>query len=300
LGGRSLGGRSRALTAPRLTEFVREDLRFRVRDEGLGDSPPVILLHGFPESSATWDAVAPALADSGRRVLAPDQRGYSPGARPSDVRRYRVEELGADVLALADAAGARTFDLVGHDWGGAVAWYLATAAPDRLRTLTVLSTPHPRAMARSLVFSTQALRSSYVAFFQVPRLPELLLGVGLERMLRSSGLGPNEAAAVHASMSEPGALSAALSWYRAARPWTLWSIGPIDVPTLYVWGTRDPALGREAAEHTEHWVRGPYRFEVLDGVGHWIQREASDRLLTLLHAHLEAATHHAAGPVRSG
>jgi pimeloyl-ACP methyl ester carboxylesterase len=281
-----------------LREFGRHDLRFRVRDEGPARRRPVILLHGFPEASATWDEIVPALAVSGRRVLAPDQRGYSPEARPSEVHRYRVEELAADVLALADAAGARVFDLVGHDWGGVVAWYLAANAPERLRTLTVLSTPHPRALAAAVVRSSQALQSSYVALFRVPKLPELLLGARggamLERALRSSGLGAGHAAAVRRAMAEPGALSAALAWYRAARARAWWSIGAIDVPTLYVWSTGDRALGRDAAEHTGEQVRGAYRFEVLDGVSHWITHEVPDRVLALLHAHLDAADHHAA------
>ena len=279
------------MSAPHLNEFFRDDLRFRVRDDGPTDGPPVILLHGFPEASAGWHRIGSELAGDGRRVLAPDQRGYSPGARPSDVRRYRIEELGADVLALADTIGAQTFDLVGHDWGGAVAWYLAANAPDRLRTLTVLSTPHPRAMARSMLFSTQALRSSYVAFFQIPRLPEVLLGASLEPMLRSSGLGPTEAAAVRRAMSEPGALSAALAWYRAARARTLWSIGSIDVATLYVWSTDDAALGRDAAEHTAQWVRASVPLRSTRRCGSLDAAPSAGQLGALLRAHLDAADH---------
>ncbi|MDQ2677958.1 MAG: alpha/beta fold hydrolase [Actinomycetota bacterium] len=276
----------------RVHDFERDGLTFHVRDKGPQAGTPVILLHGFPETSRTWDLITPALTDARYRVLAPDQRGYSPGARPSKVRAYRIDELTADVLALADAAEFEDFHLVGHDWGGAVAWHLAANHPDRLRSLTVLSTPHPRAIAASLPRSTQVLRSSYIGLFRTPIVAERVLtfahGAVLERSLRSSGLPPEEADALRDRLlGDDGALSAALAWYRAAGPLSLGRVGHIDVPTMFLWSTNDVALGGVAARGTEAWVRADYRFEVLDGVSHWIQREVPDRLAELLVEHLE-------------
>lgn len=281
------------LGAPRASSeavetFIRAGLSFDVADWGDAAAEPVILLHGFPETSASWSAVAGSLAAAGYRALAPDQRGYSPGARPTGRAAYRTTELVDDVLALADAAGADRFHLVGHDWGGIVAWHVGGLHPDRLRTLTVLSTPHPRAFARSLLRSPQALRSWYVLAFQVPGLPERSMlandGAPLRRALRSSGLDAPAADTYVAAMQQPGAMTAALNWYRAlplgARATA--ALPSITVPTCYVWSTGDTALDRAAAEATGRYVTGPYRFEVLDGVSHWVPEEAPERVTAML------------------
>jgi pimeloyl-ACP methyl ester carboxylesterase len=148
--------------------------------DALAAGPPtgelMLLLHGFPQTSACWTPLLETLAAAGYRAVAPDQRGYAPKARPTTVRAYRMPELVTDVLAPADRLGAGTFHLVGHDWGGVVAWRLAGQQPDRLAILTAISTPHPRAFARALVAGTQGLRSAYIPLFRLPRLPELLLG----------------------------------------------------------------------------------------------------------------------------
>lgn len=173
----------------RLTTFDHDGLSFEVIDTGPLDGPVIIALHGFPQRGSCWAGVTPLLAAAGYRVLAPDQRGYSPGARPGAIEAYRMDRLGGDVLALADAAGARSVHVLGHDWGGAVAWYLGSRHADRVRTLSVASTPHPRAMITAMRGS-QALRSYYMALFQIPKLPELLLrvrdGALLRRWLGSS------------------------------------------------------------------------------------------------------------------
>jgi len=148
--------------------FSRGPLTFDVVDGGPPDGPPVILLHGFPETSASWADVVPGLHRHGFRTLAPDQRGYSRGARPKGRRSYSIAELVRDVVALADAAGAERFHLVGHDWGGIVAWHFASAHPERLLTVTSLSTPHPAAFQDSLLRSTQLLKSYYMFAFQLP------------------------------------------------------------------------------------------------------------------------------------
>ena len=202
-----------------------------------------------------------------------------------------MTELVADVLALADQAGVERFHLVGHDWGGAVAWALGTDHPDRLRTLTVLSTPHPGAFLRSAVTSGQALRSWYMGLFQIPRLPEWLTLAGDGRValssMRRTGLSEDRAREYLERMREPGALTGALNWYRAIPLETagIREAPPVRVPTLYVWSTGDVALGRKAAELTARHVSAPYRLEILDGVSHWIPEEAPDAVVRLVLDH---------------
>lgn len=259
--------------------------RFDAEVDGPADGPVVFLLHGWPQTPACWDDVVPALVAAGRRVVAPAQRGYSPGARPTAVTAYRLDELVADVLGMADALGVQRFDVVGHDWGGAVAWALAAQHPDRIRTLTSLSTPHPAAMLSALPRSAQLLRSSYIPFLQLPWLPERVLlaagGAPLRAALLRSGLDEDRADAYVRAMGEDGTLTAALSWYRAAgaSPAQLRAVGPISVPTTYIWGSADPALGRTAAESTGRSVTGPYRFHPLAGASHWLPERHSDEVL---------------------
>jgi pimeloyl-ACP methyl ester carboxylesterase len=273
--------------------FRRDGLTFDVRDAGPPDGEPVVLLHGFPQDSAAWDQVAPALHRAGLRTLAPDQRGYSPMARPRGRGRYRLRETTADVLALLDAAGLESAHVVGHDWGGIVGWALGAWHPDRVRTLTALSVPHPAAMAKAMVTSDQALRSSYVFAFQLPFLPERLLlsggGRPLRRMLRGGGLSREAAAHYVCRMREPGALSAALGWYRALPLSRLDRVGTVRVPTLHVWSTGDAFLGRAATEATAQFVDAPYRLEVLEGISHWIPELAGDRVAELVTAHVRTA-----------
>ena len=274
-----------------MEHFEHDGLHFDVVTAGPPDGTPVVLLHGFPESPRSWDRVMPALADAGHCVLVPAQRGYSPGARPSGRRQYRMELLVADVLALADAAGADTFHLVGHDWGGGVAWAVAGAAPERLRSVTSVSTPHPRALLWSLPRSRQALLSWYMLFFQLPRVPEAgMLAAGGKRFVRTlvdSGLPEEYANAYAEQMSQPGALTAALNWYRAI-PFSraMRDDTQVRVPTLYVWSTDDMALGRAAADRTAAYVSADYRFEVLPGVSHWIPEQVPELLAPLLLEHI--------------
>ncbi|MCU1453400.1 MAG: alpha/beta fold hydrolase [Acidimicrobiales bacterium] len=277
-----------------MEQFTRDGLTFDVVDRGpLAAAATVVLLHGWPADASMWDGVAQRLSDAGLRTLAPDQRGYSPGARPAGRAAYALPELVEDVVALADAAGLDRFHLVGHDWGGAVAWSLAATHPDRLASLTVLSTPHPKAVQRSLL-GAQLFRSAYMAFFQVPRVPEAVLlardaAVG-RALLRRSGLSEEVAARYMARLAAPGALSASLAWYRAllARRPTVDMSAPISVPTTYAWSTGDTALGRRAAELTAEHVAGPYRFEVLAGVSHWIPEEVPDVAADLIREQVAA------------
>jgi pimeloyl-ACP methyl ester carboxylesterase len=277
-------------------QFTRNGLTFDVTDAGPSEAEAIVLLHGYPESSASWSAVVPGLTAAGYRTLAPDQRGYSPRARPPGRRDYVITELVADILALADQAGLDRFHVVGHDWGGGVAWALGTDHPERLRTLTVLSTPHPAAFLRSTVTSAQALRSWYMGLFQIPRLPEWLTLVDGGRLALSSmtrsGLSEDRARECLERLKEPGAVTGALNWYRAL-PFEAAAVRqapPVPVPTLYVWSTRDVALGRKAAELTGRFVSGPYRFEILDGVSHWIPEEAPDAVVRLVLDHARSST----------
>jgi pimeloyl-ACP methyl ester carboxylesterase len=273
--------------------FRRDGLTFDVRDAGPPDGDPVVLLHGFPQDSTAWNRVAPALHQHGLRTLAPDQRGYSPMARPRGRAQYRLRETTADVLALMDAAGLDRAHVVGHDWGGIVGWALGAWHPDRVRTLTAISVPHPAAMAKAMMTSDQALRSYYMALFQLPVLPERLLmagdGAALRRMLTNGGLPDDAVDHYVRRMREPGALSAALGWYRAL-PWSGRDrVGKVRVPTLHLWSTGDAFLGRAATEATAQFVEAPYRLEVLDDVPHWIPELAADRVAELVTAHVRTA-----------
>ncbi|MGE9807331.1 MULTISPECIES: alpha/beta fold hydrolase [unclassified Janibacter] len=260
--------------------FTRDGLTFDVDDDGPRDGEVVVLLHGWPQDRAAWRRVTPNLNAAGYRTLAPDQRGYSPGARPTAVSAYRLPELLADVIALIDAAGVERAHVVGHDWGGGLAWALAEARPDRVASLTVLSTPHPRAMQWALLHGDQARRSWYMAAFQIPKVPEWILGRRLERMLTDIGLPAEDAARYGARFRVPGAATAGINWYRAlvsprgVRTGATGGAG-VTVPTTFVWGRDDPALGRAAAERTAAYVSGDYAFVDVDA-GHWLPETCAE------------------------
>ena len=260
--------------------FTRDGLIFDVRDEGPENGEVVVLLHGFPQDSTSWNELVAPLHEAGYRTLAPDQRGYSPRARPKGAKAYKQGELVADAVALLDAAAAPKAHIVGHDWGGFVAWAFASEHPERTRSVTSLSTPHPGAFAGVALNSTQMLKSWYMGLFQVPKVSEAILrpgGPAWQALVR--GLPTHQAEHYEENLSDPGALTAALNWYRAMpRDLTRPSLKThrIKVPTLYLWGERDPALGRAAAEATEDFVSGDYTFKILDGVGHWVPETAPE------------------------
>lgn len=265
-------------------------LTFPLIDAGPAGGKAVVLLHGFPQAGSSWDALIPSLTEAGYRVLAPDQRGYAPGALPKGRRNYAMPLLVGDVLALLDAAGLDKAHVVGHDWGGAVAWSLATKAPERLHSLTVLSTPHPAAMVKAVRSSDQGRRSWYFLAFQAPRIPEKLFSpasaTGRKRLvglLRGSGQDRVAAERDADVMAAPGVFTGALNWYRGL-PFGGRLAGRITVPTLYLWGRNDKFLGRKAAKITADYVTGEYTFGELDG-GHWIQGDVAEPLLAHLAAH---------------
>lgn len=257
------------------------DLTFDVRTAGPKDGTPIILLHGFPETSLSWTVVAARLAEEGFRVVAPDQRGYSPGARPESVEDYATELMVADVLGIADALGIGTFHVSGHDWGSVVAWLLAAHHPDRVRTLTAVSVPHLTAYNAALRDDPdQQEKAAYIQVFRQPgKAEDLLLADGAQRLTALYGDAVPVGLAVRyvAHLAEPGALTAALNWYRAMSA-ALASTPRVQVPTTFVWGELDMAIGRVPAEACGDFVDADYRFVELTGIGHWIPEQAPDSL----------------------
>ncbi len=279
-----------------MTEVTRETLpvgglSFDVSTAGPADGPVAVLLHGFPQTGHCWRHQVPVLADAGYRVVAPDQRGYSPGARPQGIAAYHSAALTADVLGIADLLEAERFHVVGHDWGATLTWQLAARHGDRLLSMTALSVPHPLAYSTALASEAtdQQARSSYFPAFREEGSEHGMLAndaAGLRMLYLASGLTEDEAAPYLEALGTPEALGAALNWYRAAGGHLIADLGPVTVPTLHIWSTEDPALGREGAEATGDHVEGPYRFEVFEGVDHWIPEHAPDDLNELLLDHL--------------
>jgi len=255
---------------------------------GPADGPVALLLHGFPQSSWCWRGVWPALAEAGLRVVVPDQRGYSPDARPEGVEHYRMSALVADAVAVLDAVGADTAHVVGHDWGAAVAWQLAARQGDRVRSLTAVSVPHPVAFVEALrTDPDQRARSQYMKDWHSPDAETALLSGGLAKVF--GGVPAVDGDRYLSLLREPGALTAALNYYRAQSLADLEGLGPVTSPTLHVWSDSDHALGPTAAHATAQHVAGPYRFEVLEGVSHWIPEEAPDALAALVLEHIRGA-----------
>ena len=269
----------------RLTEYGNDGLVFDVLDEGPIDGTPVVLLHGFPQRATSWEHVVPYLHERGARTFAPDQRGYSPRARPRRRRDYTAPALISDVQALVTAIG-EPVHLVGHDWGAAGAWGVAARHPDSLVTLTAVSVPHPSAFIRSFARSVQALKSYYIALFQLPFLPEWLLsrrgGVG-DWLLRNSGMTKEMIETYHREMVDDGAMPGALAWYRALPLTSLRSVpSVISVPTTLIWSDRDIAITRKAVDLTERFVTGDYRLEVMPGDSHWLPNEKPAELAEII------------------
>ena len=273
--------------AARLSSFTRDDLTFEVDDAGPLGGETVVLLHGFPTDRTSWHSMSPLLHAAGLRTLAPDQRGYSPGARPPGRAAYRIEELLADVLALLDAAGVERAHVVGHDWGGAVAWLLAGNHPDRVASVTVLSTPHPAALSRAWKSDRrQRLKSWYVAAFQVPWVPERVFGALFNSVVVGTGMPSEDARRYAAHLAHAGTLAGPIDWYRASRSSNV-PAHRVSVPATYVWGSRDSFLGRAAAELTREHVRGAYRFIELDD-NHWLPERRPEECAAAVIARVRA------------
>src|SRR3954467_1500913 len=257
--------------------IIAPHLVFDAITAGAPGAPLVLLLHGFAESMHCWRAQVTALGDMGYRAIAPSQRGYSPGARPDprEFSHYLIDRLMDDAMAVVAAAGygEARFHLAGHDWGGSIAWSLADRYPPRVASLTVLSRPHPNSFNRALQMpgSDQAQRSRHHRAFLEPGAAEIVLADDaqwLRERWTAAGV-PAAAMAKHlAVLGNKQAMEAALAWYRA-RGAIRAPLGPIRVPTLYIWGDDDDTVGRLAAEGTIDFVAASYRFEVLTGGGHF-------------------------------
>jgi pimeloyl-ACP methyl ester carboxylesterase len=275
---------------------ISPQLTFDALTAGEDGAPLVLLLHGFAESMHCWRAQVAALGDMGYRAIAPSQRGYSPDARPDprEFSHYLIDRLMDDAMAIVAASGygGARFHLVGHDWGGSIAWGLADRHHQRLASLTILSRPHPNAFNRALqmIDGDQANRSRHHKAFLEPDAADVVLADDakwLRDRLSANGV-PAEAIEAHlAVLGNKDAMEAALAWYRA-RGAIRGPLGPIRVPTLYIWGDADDTVGRTAAEGTRDFIAAPYQFEVLPGVGHFAADQAPQRVCELLLAHVEA------------
>lgn len=268
------------------TTIRANGLSFNARTAGPADGQLVILLHGFPQSSYEWRKQMPALARAGYHVVAPDQRGYSPGARPTADADYTMDHMVADTIDIADHFHARKFHLVGHDWGAGVAWATAIAHPDRLRSLTAVSVPHPAAYAKASEnpAGEQSQKKGYINTFAAPGAAAGLASEGFLRAAFGATATDADIAEYMKVLGTVDAMNAALAWYRANDLRTqLGTDAPkVNVPTLFVYGTADCCLGRDAADLTKNYVTGPYTYEVLDGVSHWIPEQAALRLNALI------------------
>ncbi len=255
-----------------------------------GEGPPAVLLHGFPEFWWGWRRQIQPLADAGFRVIAPDLRGYNLSDKPRGVSAYRIENLVADVEGLIRQTGLQRAHVVGHDWGGLIAWWLAMLRPERVDRLAILNAPHPRAFRREFRKPDQMLRSWYAAAFQVPVLPEVAIRHNdfalLEGAFRASSVRPgaftdDDIRRYKEAAARPGALTAMLNYYRAAarRP------GPptrrIDHPALLNWGERDQALSIRNTHGLREWVPN-LRIERIPEASHWVAAEFPERVNALL------------------
>ncbi|MFT3762302.1 MAG: alpha/beta hydrolase [Pseudoxanthomonas sp.] len=270
-----------------------EDWRIRVRrhlHSEPAEAPLVLFLHGFPQFADAWKPVLSAVGASAFHAVAVDQRGYSPGARPDGIDNYTTKELVADVLHFAEVLGHDRFHLVAHDWGGMIAWELAARFPERLMTLSVLSTPHTTSILHCIrTDEEQARKSEYILFFRLPdhAVEAAMLANNAERLRVAyrGQLSPEDVERNVRRLSEPGALTAALNWYRALDMDV--HVGSVHVPTLFIWGEKDHALGEAAAIGTSRHVAGPYRFVRLSNRSHWLLEEAPDEISKLIVEHLK-------------
>jgi pimeloyl-ACP methyl ester carboxylesterase len=259
-----------------------------------GEGPLVLLLHGFPQFWYEWRHQIPALVEAGFRVIAPDMRGYNLSDKPSGVRAYRVELLARDVERLILACGERTASLVGHDWGAIVAWIAAMRHPEHVKRLVILNVPHPARFLDGLLSPGQLLRSSYMFFFQIPRLPEAVIRSGDFALLRSVWRrDPERAGAFTAedieryveAMAHPGALTATLNYYRSLlrSPREMRTLlERIEAPVLVIWGERDRSLSRRLSEPPRLWVPNLLRVERLPYASHWVAEDCPREVNSLL------------------
>ncbi len=268
------------------------DLNFQVGERlftglsaGPDDAPLTVLLHGFPQTSHAWSWQTERLGEAGQRAVAPDLRGHSPaGPRPPDIADYRLDAVGDDVLDLAEALGHTTFHLVGHDLGGIVAWYLAAHHPERVKTLTAVSTPHLAAFAAALHNPAITRVPPFPLFCQEGHAAEQILLADDAAALRAAyaGLAPENEDYYVRTFREPGVLTAGLNYFRAIDYDQWFALPQVTVPTQFVWGREDPYLADSTAQTTAEHVKGSYQAHPLDGVGHWVPETARSEVTRLI------------------
>lgn len=249
---------------------------------GEAEAPVVILLHGFPEFWFAWRHQIEPLAEAGFRVIVPDQRGYNISSKPKDVRAYAADELASDVVAIADQLGRAEIYVAGHDWGGAVAWSLALKYPRRIAKLAILNVPHPAVLSRFLKTQPRQMRRSwYLLFFQIPWLPEALFSargfregrLSLTQSSRPGTFAESDLARYTEAWSQPGAMTGMINWYRALlrKPFRFAS-PEVRIPTLMIWGARDPFLMPQMAQESLRYCpKGELR--MIPEATHWVQHE---------------------------
>ncbi|WP_225408275.1 alpha/beta fold hydrolase [Stigmatella hybrida] len=287
------------MTALSTLSLPLPSLRMQALEAGPSDGPLVLLLHGFPESSESWREVLPILGAAGFRAVAPDLRGYGGTDRPKS--GYDIDTLARDIQQLArHLQPDRPAHVVGHDWGGAIAFHLAAWHPGSVDRLAVVNAPHMEAMVRNLTNPVQLLRSSYMFYFQLPWLPEHQLsrkgGAAVARLIRRSLVDPSrvseERLARYAeNFSRPEAVSAALAYYRKALIGLLLQQRPrrtprIRAPFRLIWGKEDKALGIELTKGLDPWFEQPIQVDYLPGVGHFAPLEAPEKVAALVREHL--------------
>jgi pimeloyl-ACP methyl ester carboxylesterase len=261
-----------------------DGVELEVLDEGDPDSPAVLLVHGFPDSSRLWRHQVPALTGAGLRAVVPDMRGFGASEQPGKVEDYRLSHAVADLVAVLDTLGIQRAKLVGHDWGAAVAWLLAALHPDRIERLVAMSVGHPAAQRRAIADREKAW---YTLLFQFEGVAEELLTRDDWKLFREWLRDDGDVERYVEDLSRPGALTAGLSWYRAnlhpkrqLEPRR--ELPPVQAPTLGIWSTDDHYLNEAPMLDSGAHVTGPWRYERVEGASHWMQLDAPERVNALL------------------
>lgn len=274
-----------------IKEITANGMKFRCRMCGMENSgEPVILMHGFPESSYMWEPMLVFLASKGYRCLAPDLRGYSAGARPKDIDSYRIDKIAHDVIALADIVGFQKIHLVGHDWGAGCGWTIVEQYPDRVNSWSALSIPHMKAFdIAKKEDPEQKAKSWYMDLFQIPIIPELVFGmiIGIDEMPQKlwNKSSEGEVADYVNIFREQSAREAIINWYRANKELPI-PYGDVSVPTILIWGNQDIAVARAGIEMTQNYMKGEYTMIELDA-GHTLVQEDFPRVSKEILSHLQ-------------
>jgi pimeloyl-ACP methyl ester carboxylesterase len=273
-----------------IKQISANGLVFKCRTAGLGNGgEPIIFLHGFPESSIMWNRIMISLASQGYQCIAPDQRGYSVGARPKGKKNYAMDKVAADVIAIADAVNFEKFHLVGHDWGAGAGWTVVQLYPDRVNDWTALSIPHMLSFSNAKNNDPyQMERSKYMDKFQIPILPEISLKAKNYNHLRALwGFHPVEEIEDYLTILKPFiGRKSALAWYRGNKELVI-DYGDVYIPTLYIWGNKDFAIGRVSVEGTKQYMKGEFKFVEVDA-GHWLIQENYDVISKEIITHIKS------------